>query len=55
MKTMRPAPAIPEEARGHYVMAATFMEKAKDNTGFERAVGGIQGCLAGSSLVGRCL
>jgi hypothetical protein len=38
VQTMRPAPAIPEEARGHYVMAATFMEKAKDNTGFERAV-----------------
>src|ERR1039458_4692333 len=38
-QTMRPAPAIPEEARGHYVMAATFVEKAKDSTGFERAVG----------------
>ncbi len=37
-KTMRPAPAIPEEARGHYVMAATFMEKAKDNAGLERAI-----------------
>jgi tetratricopeptide (TPR) repeat protein len=38
VQTMKPAPAIPEEARGHYVMAARFMEKAKDNTGFERAV-----------------
>jgi len=51
-QTMRPAPAIPEEARGHYVMAATFAEKAKSDTerakdssdlklasaGFERAV-----------------
>ena len=37
-RTMRPAPVIPEEARGHYVMAATFMEQAKDNTGFQRAV-----------------
>jgi tetratricopeptide (TPR) repeat protein len=50
--TMRPAPAIPEEARGHYVMATTFAEKAKSDTerakndsdlklanaGFERAV-----------------
>jgi tetratricopeptide (TPR) repeat protein len=49
---MRPAPAIPEEARGHYVMATTFAEKAKSDTerardssdlklasaGFERAV-----------------
>src|ERR1039458_8665702 len=52
-QTMRPAPAIPEEARGHYVMAATVVEKAKNdtekakndsdlkqaNSGFERAVG----------------
>lgn len=37
-QSMRPAPAIPEEARGHYVMAATFVEQAKDNTGFQRAV-----------------
>ena len=49
---MRPAPAIPEEARGHYVMATTFAEKVKSDTerardssdlklasaGFERAV-----------------
>jgi len=51
-QSMRPAPAIPEEARGHYVMATTFAEKAKSDTerakdssdlklasaGFERAV-----------------
>jgi tetratricopeptide (TPR) repeat protein len=37
-QTIRPAPAIPEEAREHYVMAATFMESAKDATGFGRAV-----------------
>jgi tetratricopeptide (TPR) repeat protein len=37
-QTMRPAPAIPEEAREHYVMAATFMESAKDPAGFARAV-----------------
>jgi tetratricopeptide (TPR) repeat protein len=35
---MRPAPVIPETAREHYVMAATFMEKAKDNRGYERAI-----------------
>ena len=34
-QSMRPAPAIPEEARGHYVMATTFAEKAKSDT--ERA------------------
>lgn len=34
-QTMRPAPAIPEEARGHYVMAQEFAEKAKNDT--ERA------------------
>ena len=52
-QSMKPAPAIPEEARGHYVMATTFAEKAKSDTerardssdlklasaGFERAVG----------------
>jgi tetratricopeptide (TPR) repeat protein len=52
-QTMHPAPAIPEEARGHYVMASTFAEKAKDDaerakddsglkqagTEFERAIG----------------
>jgi tetratricopeptide (TPR) repeat protein len=51
-QSMRPVPAIPEEARGHYVMATTFAEKAKGDTerakdssdlklasaGFERAV-----------------
>lgn len=35
---IKPAPAIPEEAREHYVMAATFVEKAKDNSGYERAI-----------------
>jgi tetratricopeptide (TPR) repeat protein len=38
VQTMRPAPAIPETARECYVMAATFMEKAKDNRGYERAI-----------------
>jgi hypothetical protein len=37
-QTMKPAPAIPEAAREHYVMAATFMESAKDAAGFGRAV-----------------
>jgi hypothetical protein len=36
VQMMRPAPAMPETAREHYVMAATFMEKAKDNRGDER-------------------
>jgi hypothetical protein len=38
-QAMRAPPAIPEEARGHYVMAATFVESAKDNAGYERAIG----------------
>jgi hypothetical protein len=38
VQTMTPKPAIPEEAREHYVMAATFVEKAKDNSGYERAI-----------------
>jgi tetratricopeptide (TPR) repeat protein len=52
-QTMHPAPTIPEEARGHYVMASTFAEKAKEDaerakddsglkqaaTEFERAIG----------------
>ena len=29
---MNPPPAIPEEAREHFVMATTFAEKAKDDT-----------------------
>jgi hypothetical protein len=37
-QTMKTPPAIPEEAREHYVMAATFMESAKDPAGFARAV-----------------
>jgi tetratricopeptide (TPR) repeat protein len=52
VQSMKRAPAIPEEAREHYVMATTFAEKAKDDTekakgdsdlklaisGFERAI-----------------
>jgi tetratricopeptide (TPR) repeat protein len=38
VQTMRPAPAVPERAREHYVMAVTFAEKAKDNSGYERAI-----------------
>jgi tetratricopeptide (TPR) repeat protein len=37
-QTMNPAPAIPEGAREHYVMAVTFVEAAKDNSGYERAI-----------------
>jgi tetratricopeptide (TPR) repeat protein len=35
---MKPAPAIPEEAREHYVMGMTRMENAKDNSGYQRAI-----------------
>ena len=38
VQTMKPKPAVPEAAREHYVMAATFVEKAKDNGGYERAI-----------------
>jgi len=37
VQEMKPAPAIPEEAREHYVMATTFAQKAKDDT--EKAKG----------------
>ncbi len=37
-QNMSPAPAIPEAAREHYVMAATFVEMAKDTSGYERAI-----------------
>lgn len=42
---MKPAPVIPEEAREHYVMAATYVESAKDNTGYERAITEFQAAL----------
>jgi tetratricopeptide (TPR) repeat protein len=35
---MKPTPAIPEEARKHFVMAQTLQEKAKDTGGFELAI-----------------
>lgn len=38
VQTMKKVPAIPEVAREHYVMGATFMEKAHDNSGYERAI-----------------
>lgn len=38
VQSMKKAPAIPEEAREHFVMAATFVEQAKDNSGYERAI-----------------
>jgi tetratricopeptide (TPR) repeat protein len=38
VQTMKQKPVIPEKAREHYVMAATFVEKAKDNSGYERAI-----------------
>ncbi len=38
VQTMKKAPDIPEKAREHYVMAATFADKAKDNSGYERAI-----------------
>ncbi len=38
VQTMSPAPAIPEEARAHYVMAQAFTEKATESSGFARAI-----------------
>ena len=38
VQAMKPKPAIPETAREHYVMATTFIEKAKDSAGYERAI-----------------
>ena len=38
VQTMKKAPDIPEKAREHYVMASTFADKAKDNSGYERAI-----------------
>jgi tetratricopeptide (TPR) repeat protein len=38
VQTMKPAPAIPEDANRHFVMADTFREKAKDNKGYELAI-----------------
>jgi len=38
VQTMRPAPAIPEEANRHFVIAGTFQKKAKDIKGYELAI-----------------
>lgn len=38
VQTMKKKPVIPEAAREHFVMAATFVEQAKDNSGYERAI-----------------
>lgn len=38
VQTMKKKPAIPEAAREHFVMAATFVEQAKDVSGYERAI-----------------
>ncbi len=37
-QAMKTPPAIPEEARGHYVMAQAFKEKATESTGFASAI-----------------
>ncbi len=37
-QTMNPPPAIPPSAHQDYVMAVTFVESAKDNTGYEHAI-----------------
>jgi tetratricopeptide (TPR) repeat protein len=37
-QAMKTPPTIPEEAREHYVMAQTFVEKATVNTGFASAI-----------------
>jgi hypothetical protein len=38
VQTMKKKPVVPEAAREHFVMAATFVEQAKDVTGYERAI-----------------
>ncbi len=44
-QTMKPAPTIPESAREHYVMGTTFVEAAKDNSGYEDAIKHYQAAL----------
>lgn len=38
VQAMKKKPAIPEAAREHFVMAATFVEQATDVSGYERAI-----------------
>jgi acyl carrier protein len=38
-RSMKPPPAIPAEAQGHSVTAANYVVAAKDNNGFEQAIG----------------
>ena len=38
VQTMKPTPAIPEEARKHFLMAQTIQGKAKDTKDFELAI-----------------
>ncbi len=37
-QAMKPSPDIPEEARGHYVMAVVFANTAEDKADYERAI-----------------
>jgi tetratricopeptide (TPR) repeat protein len=37
-QAMKTPPEIPEEARGHYVMAVVFVNTAEDNADYERAI-----------------
>ena len=45
VQTMRPAPAIPEEARRHYVMAKTLSDEAKKVEDFNDAIAEFRGAL----------
>ena len=38
VQAMKTPPEIPEEARGHYVMAVVLANSAEDNAGYERAI-----------------
>lgn len=45
VQTMKPAPAIPEEARRHYVMAKTLSDEAKKAEDFNDAIAEFRGAL----------
>lgn len=45
VQTMRPAPAVPEEARRHYVMAKTLSDEAKKVEDFNDSIAEFRGAL----------
>ena len=54
VQTMRPSPAIPEEARRHYVMAKTFYKDAKKIEDYNASIDRVQECSSYCPLVARC-